>query len=88
MKTLEPAMNIEEQIDNLKEIGLIIDDIEYAKSFLNDVSYFRLIKAYSLGLKPKILIIIKALHLRKLFNFIFLMLILDNYYLLKLKNRG
>ena len=33
MKTLEPAMNIEEQIDNLKEIGLIIDDIEYAKSF-------------------------------------------------------
>lgn len=53
MKTLEPAMNIEKQIDNLKEIGLIIDDIEYAKSFLNDVSYFRLIKAYSLGLKPK-----------------------------------
>lgn len=53
MKTLEPAMSIEEQIDNLKEIGLIIDDIEYAKSFLNDVSYFRLIKAYSLGLKPK-----------------------------------
>lgn len=53
MKTLEPAMNIEEQIDNLKEIELIIDDIEYAKSFLNDVSYFRLIKAYSLGLKPK-----------------------------------
>ncbi len=53
MKTLEPAMNIDEQIDNLKEIGLIIDDIEYAKSFLNDVSYFRLIKAYSLGLKPK-----------------------------------
>lgn len=53
MKTLEPAMNIEEQIDNLKEIGLIIDDIEYAKSFLNDVSYFRLIKAYSLGLKAK-----------------------------------
>lgn len=53
MKTLEPAMNIEEQIDNLKEIGLIIDDVEYAKSFLNDVSYFRLIKAYSLSLKPK-----------------------------------
>lgn len=53
MKTLEPAMNIEEQIDNLKEMGLIIDDVEYAKSFLNDVSYFRLIKAYSLGLKPK-----------------------------------
>ena len=39
-------MNIEEQIDNLKEIGLIIDDVEYAKSFLNDVSYFRLIKAW------------------------------------------
>ncbi len=53
MKTLEPAMNIEEQIDNLKKLGLIINNVEYAKSFLNDVSYFRLIKAYSLGLKPK-----------------------------------
>ena len=32
---------------------MIIDDEEYAKSILNDISYFRLIKAYSLGLKPK-----------------------------------
>lgn len=34
-------------------MGLVINDVDYAKSFLNDVSYFRLIKAYSLGLKPK-----------------------------------
>ena len=26
---------------------------DYARSFLNDVSYFRLIKAYSLGLKER-----------------------------------
>lgn len=52
MKTHGSAMNVDEQINNLKEIGLIIDDVD-AKSFLNDVSYFRLIKAYSLGLKAK-----------------------------------
>lgn len=52
-KPQQPALNIDEQIDNLKTIGLIIEDEEFAKSFLNDVSYFRLIKAFSLGLKPK-----------------------------------
>ena len=46
-------LTVEEQIQNLCSLGLIIEDIEYAKIFLNDVSYFRLIKAYSLGLKPK-----------------------------------
>lgn len=53
MKDLEPAINIDDQIENLKEKGLIINDVDYAKFFLNDVSYFRLIKAYSLELKPK-----------------------------------
>lgn len=52
-KSLENAMTIDEQIENLKDLGLVVNDVEYAKSFLNDVSYFRLIKAYSLGLKPK-----------------------------------
>ena len=33
--------------------NLIINDIEYAKDVLNRISYFRLIKAYGLGLKPK-----------------------------------
>jgi abortive infection bacteriophage resistance protein len=53
LKEHQPSMNINEQIENLKNKGLIIEDEEKAKSFLNDVSYFRLIKAYSLGLKIK-----------------------------------
>ena len=46
-------MTIEEQVENLKKIGLIVEDEEYAKKILNDISYFRLIKAYSLNLKPR-----------------------------------
>lgn len=46
-------MSIDEQVENLKELGLIINDEEKVKEFLNDVSYFRLIKAYSIGLKKK-----------------------------------
>lgn len=49
----QPPLNVEEQVKNLIDLGLIIDDPEYAKALLNDVSYFRMIKAYSLGLKPK-----------------------------------
>ncbi len=52
-KQHQPPMTIEEQIANLKAIGLIIEDEEYARSILNDISYFRLIKAYSLNLKEK-----------------------------------
>ena len=46
-------MTIDEQLENLKSLGLIIENEEYAKKILNDISYFRLIKAYSLGFKPK-----------------------------------
>ena len=46
-------MTIDEQIENLKSIGLTFNDEDYAKKILNDISYFRLIKAYSLNLKPK-----------------------------------
>lgn len=53
LKEQQPPLDIDGQIRNLKEIGLIIDDETYARDFLNDVSYFRLIKAFSLGLKPK-----------------------------------
>jgi len=53
MKTHQPALSIEDQIDNLKTLGLIIPDDERAKSLLNDISYFRLIKGYSHGFKPK-----------------------------------
>ena len=53
LKKHQPPLSIEAQIENLKEIGLIIEDEEYARNILNDISYFRLIKAYSLGLKPR-----------------------------------
>lgn len=53
LKEHQPPMTIDEQVENLKSIGLIVEDEEYAKRILNDISYFRLIKAYSLNLKSK-----------------------------------
>ena len=53
LKQHQPPMTIDEQIENLKNIGLIVENEEYAKKILNDISYFRLIKAYSLNLKSK-----------------------------------
>lgn len=53
LKQHQPPMTIDEQVENLKSLGLIINDEEYAKKILNDISYFRLVKAYSLGFKPK-----------------------------------
>ena len=53
VKPHQVPISVEEQIANLKQLGLIIDDEEKAKKFLNDVSYFRLVKAYCLGLKKK-----------------------------------
>lgn len=53
LKQHQPPMTIDEQIENLKNIGLIVKNEGYAKKILNDISYFRLIKAYSLNLKPK-----------------------------------
>ena len=53
LKEHQPPMTIDEQIENLKNIGLIVENEEYAKKILNDISYFRLIKAYSLNLKSK-----------------------------------
>lgn len=52
-KEQQPALSVDELINNLKDKNLIIEDEEYAKSLLTDISYFRLIKAYSLGLKNK-----------------------------------
>lgn len=52
LKQHQPAMTIAEQINNLKNLGLEIHDEDSASNFLNDVSYFRFVKAYSLGLKP------------------------------------
>ena len=53
LKQHQPPMTIDEQIENLKNIGLIVENEEYAKKILNDISYFRLIKAYSINLKSK-----------------------------------
>lgn len=53
LKEQQPPMTVAEQIENLKALGLAIENEDGAKALLNDVSYFRLIKAYSLGLKPK-----------------------------------
>lgn len=51
LKEHQPPMTIDEQVKNLKNIGLIVNDEEYAKKILNEISYFRLVKAYSLNLK-------------------------------------
>ena len=51
LKQHQPPMNIDNQIANLKTLGLKIKNEEKAKCFLNDVSYYRFIKAFSLGLK-------------------------------------
>ena len=53
LKQHQAPMNINDQIKNLKELGCTVDNDEVAYEFLNSVSYFRLIKAYSLGLKEK-----------------------------------
>lgn len=53
LKAHQPSMTVDEQISNLRSKGLVVDDENYARSILNDISYFRLIKAYSLGLKAK-----------------------------------
>lgn len=45
------ALSIEDQIQNLVNLGLIIRDKEAAAKFLSEVSYYRLIKPYSEGLK-------------------------------------
>lgn len=53
LKEQQSPLTVDEQIENLKSLKLEIPDEEFARGFLNDVSYFRFIKAYSLGLKPK-----------------------------------
>jgi len=52
-KEHQPPLTVEQQLENLKALGLNIENEAQAIAFLNDVSYFRLIKAYSLGFKPK-----------------------------------
>ena len=51
LKEYQPSITIDEQVDNLKSIGILINDEQYAKRILNDISYFRLMQAYSFNLK-------------------------------------
>ena len=52
-KKQQRPLTVLEQIENLKQLNLQIDNESFAAQFLNHVSYFRFIKAYSLGLKPR-----------------------------------
>lgn len=51
LKKRQEPLDVLRQIENLKNLGLKIDDEEKAIEFLNNVSYFRLIKAF--GIKEK-----------------------------------
>ena len=53
LKEHQLPLDVEQQLENLKQLGLTIENEEDAKRFLGDVSYFRLIKAYGFGLKEK-----------------------------------
>ncbi len=50
-KTYQAPIDVSKQIENLICLGLQIEDIDYVESVLNRVSYYRLIKAYSITLK-------------------------------------
>lgn len=51
LKQHQEPLDVLQQIENLKSLGLIINDEDKAIEFLNNVSYFRLIKAF--GIKEK-----------------------------------
>lgn len=51
LKKHQEPLDILQQIENLKNLGLIIEDEAKAIDFLSNVSYFRLIKAF--GIKEK-----------------------------------
>ena len=52
-KDIPLSMTVEKQISNLLKKKLTIHNEDAAKEFLNKVSYYRFIKAYSIGLKTK-----------------------------------
>ena len=53
LKKHQKPLEVKDQVKNLKSIGLIIKDEDKAEKLLNDISYFRIVKGYSLGLKDK-----------------------------------
>ena len=50
-KSHQAPIDVNEQIENLISLNLEIEDKDYAKSVLNRVSYYRIVKAYSITLK-------------------------------------
>lgn len=50
MPEVKAFRTYDEQVQHLLDIGLKIDDREFAKDILSQVNYYRLINAYSLGL--------------------------------------
>lgn len=50
-KSYQKPLTLDEQVENLTKIGLKIKDVEYTKKVLRKISYYRLIKAYSITLK-------------------------------------
>lgn len=50
-KYYQDPIDISEQIQNLLSLGLLIEDKNYARSTLENISYYRLIKGYSITLK-------------------------------------
>jgi abortive infection bacteriophage resistance protein len=52
-KLLQLPLSIDEQIENLKQLNLNFDDENRARLLLSNVSYYRIVKAYSLGLKSR-----------------------------------
>ena len=71
LKQHQPALSVREQIENLISLGLDIENVDYAADVLNDISYFRLIKAFGLGLKTKNKAFdgVKFEHIVNLYNF-------------------
>lgn len=50
-KIHQEPITIENQVKNLIDLGLLVKDKTYAKKILGRISYYRLIKAYSITLK-------------------------------------
>ena len=50
-KSHQAPIDVNEQIENLISLDLEIENKDCAKSVLNRVSYYRIVKAYSITLK-------------------------------------
>ena len=50
-KSHQAPIDVNDQIENLISLDLQIEDKDYAKSVLSRVSYYRIVKAYSITLK-------------------------------------